>query len=222
MAPAEGPRAVQLRIDGLRTVRLRTVRSVIGCWGLGAALVAAVALCVVGGLAGDVYVALPFLRNKTIVAHLLPVLTAMALGFVLVDRMPELTLLAPVPLRMSLLRLAGAVLVALPVLVTLTAAGWTVAGASVVLGMLGVAALSAGLLGPWYWVPFFVIVVGWAQGRSPVAAATAGPGWLLVSLALLVGGGGSYLAIGWWRVRRLIHATGARTEGRCDLDTMRP
>ena len=37
----------------------------------------------------------------------------------------------------------GTVAVALPVLVTLVAAGWTLAGASVVLAMLGLAALSA-------------------------------------------------------------------------------
>lgn len=206
-----------------RTVaHVQAVRTVAGCWGLGAALVASLALCAVGVLAGDVYVELPFLRNKTILLHLLPVLSAMALGFGLVDRTPELTLLAPAPVRLPLLRLAGTVAVALPVLVTLVAAGWTLAGASVVLAMLGLAALSAALLRLWYWVPFFAIVVGWAQARSPAAAATAGPGWLLVSLGVLAAGGAAYVLVEAWRVRRVIHGDDARTRGGRDLDTMRP
>lgn len=210
------------RVEGWPAEQLRAARAVVGCWGLGAALVASLGLCVVGSLAGDVYVELPFLRNKTVVLHLIPVLSAMALGFGLVDRTPGLTLLAPVPLRLPLLRLAGTLVVALPVLGTLVGAGWTLAGASVVLGMLGLAALSAALLRLWYWVPFFGLVVGWAQARSPVAAATAGPGWLLLSLGVLAAGGAAYVLVETWRVRRVIHGDDARTRGGRDLDTMRP
>lgn len=167
-------------------------------------MVVAVVLCIVGSLAGDVYVDLPFLGERTIIVHLLPVLSAMALGFPLVDRTPELTLLAPGSLRLPLLRLAGTVVVALPVLGTLLAAGWTPAGAAVVLGMLGVAALSAALLGHWYWLPFFGVVVAWAQGRSPTEAASAGAGWLASSLGVLALGGATYVLAETMRVRRQV------------------
>lgn len=178
--------------------------AVVRCWGLGAAFFAALGLCIVGSLAGDVYVDLPLLADRTIVIHLLPVLTGMALGFPLVDRTPELTLLAPVSHRLPVLRLVGTLVVSLPVLVTLLAAGWTSAGASVVLGMLGLAALSAAVLGPWYWVPFFGVVVAWVQVRSPEAAATAGPGWLPVSLGAFALGGAAYVVLSTLRVRRQV------------------
>lgn len=186
---------------------LAVVVAVVRGWGLGAALVAALALCVVGSLAGDVYVDLPFLGDRTIILHLLPVLTGMALGFPLVDRTPELTLLAPGSLRLPVLRLVGTLVVALPVLGTLLAAGWTAPGASVVLGMLGITALSAAVLGLWYWVPFFGVVVAWVQGRSPMDAAGAGAGWLAASLGALALGGAAYLVLSTLRVRRQVRAS---------------
>lgn len=197
-------------------------RVVARVWGLPAALVASLALCTVVVLAGDVWVEVPLLRNQITLLHLVPALTGMALGFPLVDRTPDLTLLAVAPGRLPMLRLMAVVAVSSPVIVVLMAAGWTWAGASVVLGFVGFAALAAGMLRLAYWVPFFAVVVTWGQLRAPWEAAAAGPWWLVGSLGSLVAGGASYVAIGAWRVRRVVRGGDAKSGCGHGLDTIRP
>lgn len=187
--------------------------AVVRAWGFVAALVATAALALLAAVAGDVYVELPVLGNKTTMLHLLPVLTAMAASFPLVDRMPGITLQAGRSVAgMSALRVIGIAVVALPVAVALVAGGWSVGGAAAVLGFVGLAAVAAALLGLWYWAPLLVVMVAWLKLRPPYLAEAAGTDWLLLSLATLLAGAVVYVAIESWRVRRVVRA----------VDTIRP
>jgi len=172
-------------------------------WGLVAALGASVVLSLGVLATGDTPLALPFLANPTTVLHLMPVLGATAVGFPLVDRWPELTLLAPGnPARLAALRLAGSAGAALPLVAALVGAGWTVAGASVVLGFVGVAALVVPLLRLWYWAPMLGVVLLWAQLRPAYLAATAAPVWLAIAGAAFSVGGAAYVVAEAVRVQR--------------------
>lgn len=187
--------------------------AVLRAWGLVAALAAAAGLTLLALVAGDVYVDLPVMGRKLTVLHLLPVLTAMAVSFPLVDRTPDVTLQAGRSvLTISACRLVAVAVVALPVPAALVAGGWTVGGAATVLGFVGVAAVAAAVLGLWYWAPLLVAMVAWLKLRPPYLVEAAGTDWLLLSLAALVGGGAIHVAIEGWRVRRVVRA----------LDTIRP
>lgn len=172
-------------------------------WGLGAAFGAGV-LMMLGSLGtGDTPLALPVLGNPTTVLHLMPVLGAVAVGFPLVDRWPELTRLAPArPWRQPVLRLLGCATAALPLVGGLVAVGWTLAGASVVLGFLGVVALGVPLLRLWYWAPMLGVVLLWAQLRPAYLAATAAPVWLAIAGAAFSVGGAAYVVAETVRVQR--------------------
>lgn len=192
-------------------------------WSLDGALMVALGLAVAALLTSDVVVELPFLSNRLAVLHLMPVLAGMALGFPLVDRMPELAVLSPrTPLRMPALRLTGVVLVALPVPGALVALGWTPQGASVVLGFVGVAAACAAVLRLWYWAPMFGALVAWAYQGDGYLTGVVGPEWCLPSLLGLALGGGLYIAVEAWRVRRVVRGLAAESEEGLALDTIRP
>ena len=187
--------------------------AVLRAWGLVAALGSAAALALLALVAGDVYVELPVMGRKLTVLHLLPVLTAMAVSFPLVDRTPDLTLQAGRSvLAMSVFRLVTVAVVALPVALALVAGGWPAGGAAAVLGFVGLAAVAAAVLGLWYWAPLLVAMVAWLRLRPPYLVETAGTDWLLLSLVTLVGGGAVHVAIEGWRVRRVVRG----------LDTIRP
>ncbi len=191
----------------------RRALAVARAWGLGGGLALALALAGVAGLAGDVYVELPVIENRTTVLNALPVLTATALGYPMVDRWPELTrLVGWSPARLFAARLLAVVAVSLPVPLALVAAGWTPRAASVVLGFVGVAALLVAVLGLWYWVPMFGVLVAWVQVRPAYLEVSASTGWLVGSLGTLLLGGAGYVAAESWRVRRAVRA----------LDTIRP
>lgn len=182
-------------------------------WGLGGGLAVALALAVVATIAGDLSVELPIIENRTTVLNALPVLTATALGYPMVDRWPELTrVVGWSPARLFALRLLAVALVSLPVPIALVAAGWTARAATVVLGFVGVAALLVTVLGLWYWVPMFGVLVAWVQVRPAYLEVTASTAWLVGSLGLLLLGGAGYVVVETWRVRRQVRA----------LDTMRP
>lgn len=192
-------------------------------WSLDAALAVAVAVGVVALTTSGVYLEVPFLRNRTTVLHVVPVLAAMALGFPLVDRLAELSLLAPRPaMRLPLIRVAAVATTGLPVMLALVLVGWTPAGASVVLGFLGLAAASAALLRLWYWAPMFVVMVAWAHQRPAHLAAQAGDGWLVASLATLLAGAVVHVAVEAARVRRAVRGVSAESAPEQDLDTIRP
>lgn len=191
----------------------RRVLAVARAWGLGGGLAVSLALAGVATIAGDAAVELPVIENRTTVLNALPVLTAAALGYPMVDRWPELTrLVAWSPARLFALRLLAVALVALPVPVALVAGGWTARAASVVLGFVGVAALLVTVLGLWYWVPMFGVLVAWVQVRPAYLEVTASTAWVVGSFGLLLLGGAGYVATEAWRVRRQVRA----------LDTMRP
>lgn len=199
------------------------VWSVARAWSLDGALAVSIGLALVAMLNSDAFVELPFLRNRLAVQHLMPVLAAMALGFPLVDRMPELALLSPrSPARLPALRFAAVVLVALPVPAALVALGWTTAGASVVLGFVGIAAASAALLRLWYWAPMFGVLVAWAYQGQGYLAGVAGPEWGMPALVALGLGGSVYVAVEAWRVRRVVRGVGAESEDGHAVDTIRP
>lgn len=191
----------------------RRVLAVARAWGLGGGLAVSLALAGVATIAGDAAVELPVIENRTTVLNALPVLTAAALGYPMVDRWPELTrLVAWSPARLFALRLLAVALVALPVPVALVAGGWTARAASVVLGFVGVAALLVTVLGLWYWVPMFGVLVAWVQVRPAYLEVTASTAWVVGSFGVLLLGGAGYVATEAWRVRRQVRA----------LDTMRP
>lgn len=203
--------------------RVARARSVARAWSLDGALAVSLALAAVALLTSDAYVELPFLRNRLAVLHLLPVLAGMALGFPLVDRLPELALLAPrSPARLPALRFAAVVLVALPLPAALVALGWTVAGASVVLGFVGIAAASAAVLRLWYWAPMFGVLVAWAYQGQGHLAGVAGPEWGLPALVALGLGGTVHVAAEAGRVRRVVRGVGVESEDGPALDTIRP
>ncbi len=182
---------------------VRRGHAVARAWGLMASAGLCVGLGAVALIATDAYVDLPLLRNRTTVLHLLPVLAATAAGFPLVDRTPDLTLVSSRhPAVLPIWRLAGTAAAMLPTVAGLVAAGWTVAGASVALGFVGVAALAAGVLRLWYWAPMLVAVVLWAHLRPPYLAVAAGWGWAGASLLMLVVGGAACAATQAHRVRR--------------------
>lgn len=192
-------------------------------WSLDGALAVSLGLAAAALLTSDTYVELPFLRNRLAVLHLMPVLAGMALGFPLVDRLPELALLSPrSPARLPALRLAAVVLVSLPLPAALVALGWTTAGASVVLGFVGVAAASAALLHLWYWAPMFGVLVAWAYQGQGTFAGVAGPEWAVPAMVALTLGGSVYVATEAWRVRRIVRGVGAESEDGLALDTIRP
>ncbi|HWJ11482.1 MAG TPA: hypothetical protein VNS46_19035 [Nocardioides sp.] len=192
-------------------------------WSLDAAIALSLTLVAVALLTSDAYVEVPFLRNRLAVLHLLPVLTAMALGFPLVDRTPWLTLLSPHPaLRQPLLRLGAVILVSLPLVAVLVALGWTLAAASVVLGFVGVVAPCAALLRLWYWAPMFGVLVAWAFQGPGRLAGVVGPEWRLFSAAALLLGGSLYVAAEAARVRRVVRGAPADSEEGRALDTIRP
>lgn len=170
---------------------------------LAAALAAAVTVAMGALITGDTPLALPMAGNPTTVLHLMPVLGAVVVGFPLVDRWPELTLLSQAPPACHpALRLGGCVTAALPVPVALGATGWTAAGASVVLGFVGVVALVVPLLRLWYWAPMLVVIMAWVRLRDPHRAVVAGEEWWAVSLAALALGGGAYVIVETVRLRR--------------------
>lgn len=192
-------------------------------WGLGGGLAVAGALAGVALVAGDVYVELPLVENRTTVLHALPVLTATALGYPMVDRWPDLSLVAGrPPARLFALRLLAVVVLSVPVLLALVAAGWTVPAATVVLAATGVAALLVAVLGLWYWVPMFGVLVAWVQLRPSYLLEGRGAVVLAGTMLVLAAGGAAYVAIGAGRVRRAVRATGAESEVGADLATMRP
>lgn len=203
----------------------RVVRAwaVARAWSLDGALMVSIGLALAALLTSDAYVELPFLRNRLAVLHLMPVLAGMALGFPLVDRLPELALLSPrSPARVPTLRFAAVVLVALPVPAALVTLGWTTAGASVVLGFVGIAAASAALLRLWYWAPMFGVLVAWAYQGQGYLAGRAGPEWGLPALIALGLGGSVYVVAEAWRVRRVVRGVGAESEEGRAIDTIRP
>lgn len=186
-------------------------------WGLGGGLAVALALAAVATIAGDVSVELPIIENRTTVLNALPVLTATALGYPMVDRWPELSrVVAWSPARLFTLRLLAVVLVTLPVPIALVAAGWTVRAATVVLGFVGVAALLVTVLGLWYWVPMFGVLVAWVQVRPAYLEVTASTAWLVGSLGLLLLGGAGYVAVESWWVRRQVSAAAPPDRPRSD------
>lgn len=192
-------------------------------WSLDAALGMSILLALVALVTSDAYVELPFLRNRIAVLHLLPVLAAMALGFPLVDRMPELSLLSPrSAARQPALRMVAVTLASLPVTAALAGLGWSLPGATVVLGFVGIVAPCAALLGLWYWAPMFAVLLAWAYGRPAGLTAVAGPEWRTASLASLVLGGTIYVAIEAWRIRRMVRGVGAESDPGGALDTIRP
>ena len=197
--------------------------SVARAWSLDGAFVMSLGLAAAALLTSDAYVELPFLRNRLAVLHLMPVLAGMALGFPLVDRMPELALLSPrSPARLPALRFAAVVLVALPVPAALVALGWSTAGASVVLGFVGIAAASAAVLRLWYWAPMFGVLVAWAYQGQGYLAGVAGPEWGRPAAVALALGGSIYVAAEAWRVHRVVRGVGAESEDGPALDTIRP
>lgn len=202
---------------------LERVWSVARAWSLDGALAVSLGLAAAALLTSDAYVELPFVRNRLAVLHLMPVLAGMALGFPFVDRMPELALLSPrSAVRLPALRFAAVVVVALPVPAALVALGWTPAGASVVLGFVGIAAASAAVLRLWYWAPMFGVLVAWAYQGEGYLGGMAGPEWgrpAAISLAL---GGVVHVAIEAWRVHRVVRGVGAESEEGRGLDTIRP
>lgn len=203
--------------------RLVRVWAVVRAWSLDGALMTSLGLAAVALATSDAYVELPFLRNRLAVLHLMPVLAGMALGFPLVDRMPELALLSPrSPARLPALRFGAVVLVALPVPAALVALGWTTAGASVVLGFVGIAAASAAVLRLWYWAPMFGVLVAWAYQGQGYLSGVAGPEWGMPALVALGLGGGAYVAAEAWQVRRVVQGVGAESEDGRALDTIRP
>lgn len=190
-------------------------------WGLGAALAVSLALAGVALVAGDAYVELPVFENRTTVLNALPVLAAMALGFPMVDRWPELTRVAGwSPLRLPVLRLAAVTLVSVPVPLALVAAGWRLSAAAVVLGLVGVAALAVAALGLWYWVPMFGVLVAWVQLRPAYLEVSAGLAWLAGSIGALLLGGAGYVLVEAVRVRRQVSA--AAPPGRPRSGSPRP
>lgn len=203
--------------------RVVRVWAVARAWSLDGALVVALGLAAAALLTSDAYVELPFLRNRLAVLHLMPVLAAMALGFPLVDRMPELALLSPrSAARLPALRFGAVVLVALPVPAALVAVGWTAAGASVVLGFVGIAAASAAVLRLWYWAPMFGVLVAWAYRGQGYLAGAAGPEWRTPALVALGAGGALYVLVETHRVRRVVRGLAAESEEGHAVDTMRP
>lgn len=199
------------------------VWSVARAWSLDGALAVSIGLALVAFLNSDAYVELPFLRNRLAVQHLMPVLAAMALGFPLVDRMPELALLSPrSTVRLPTLRFAAVVLVALPVPAALVVLGWTLAGASSVLGFVGIAAASAAVLRLWYWAPMFGVLVAWAYQGQGYLVGVAGPEWGMPALVTLALGGSVYVAVEARRVRRVVRGVGAESEDGRVVDTIRP
>lgn len=203
--------------------RVLRIWAVARAWSLDGALVVALGLAAATLLTSDAYVELPFLRNRLAVLHLMPVLAGMALGFPLVDRMPELALLSPRPVAwLPALRFGTVVLIALPVPAALVAVGWTTAAASVVLGFVGIAAASAAVLRLWYWVPMFGLLVAWAyQGQGHLVEA-AGPEWRTPALVALGAGGALYVVVEACRVRRVVRGAGAESEEGRAVDTIRP
>jgi hypothetical protein len=192
-------------------------------WSLDGALAVSVGLAVAALVTSDTYVELPFLRNRLAMLHLMPVLAGMALGFPLVDRMPELAVLSPrSALRLPALRVAAVALVSLPVAGALVALGWTVGGASVVLGFVGVAAACAAVLRLWYWAPMFAVLVAWAYQGPGYLSGVAGPEWGEPALASLALGAALYVAVEAWRVRRVVRGVGEDSEEGRALDTIRP
>lgn len=172
-------------------------------------------------VAGDAYVELPVFENRTTVLNALPVLAAMALGYPMVDRWPELTGVAGWSLlRLPTLRLAAVVVVSVPVQLALVAAGWRVSAAAVVLGLVGVAAVAVAALGLWYWVPMFGVLVAWVQLRPAYLEVSAGPGWLAGSIGTLLLGGVAYVLVEAARVRRQVSA--AAPPGRPRSGSPRP
>lgn len=203
----------------------RAVRAwaVARAWSIDGAVAVSVGLALAALLTSDAYVELPFLRNRLAVLHLMPVLAGMALGFPLVDRLPELALLSPrSPVRLPALRFAAVVLVALPVPAALVALGWTSGGASVVFGFVGIAAASAAVLRLWYWAPMFGVLVAWAYQGQGYLAGAAGPEWAVPALVALAAGGSFYVAAEAWRVRRVVRGAGAESDEGRALDTIRP
>lgn len=192
-------------------------------WSLDGALAVSLGLAAAALLTSDAYVELPFLRNRLAVLHLMPVLAGMALGFPLVDRMPELALLAPrSPMRLPALRMGCLVLVSLPVPAALVALGWSVGGASTVLGFVGIAAASAALLRLWYWAPMFGVLVAWGYASPDRLSGVAGPEWRTPALLALAVGGSLYVAVEAWRVRRVVRGVGAESDDGHAVDTIRP
>lgn len=178
----------------------RRTLAVYRAWGLGTALGVSVVLAGIAVVAGDASLNLSIVHNRITTVHVLPVLTATALGFPLVDRTPGLTVLgkrssAFVPT----VRLLAAAVVALPVASALVLIGWTVAGASVVVGFLGVSAVFVSLLRIWYWAPMLVVMVVWVALRPPYAAVGAGGEWMAISVATLLLGGTFFIGIESWR-----------------------
>ncbi|MCX6401831.1 MAG: hypothetical protein NTX33_18110 [Propionibacteriales bacterium] len=197
--------------------------AVVRAWALGVAFLAALALGGLALLVGDVVVDLPGVRDIVFVLHMVPGLAAIALAFPLVDRTPDLTLLSAThPARLFALRFAGLVVVATPVAVCVGVAGWTAAGAGVVLGFVGVAGLFSAILGLWYWGPMLVGLYGWIRWPDCDAAAHAGPWWLLPWLGLLGLCGAAYVVISSRRVQRVVRAAGTSSESGRDADTIRP
>ena len=201
----------------------RRAWAVARAWSLDAALGTSILLALVALVTSDAYVELPFLRNRIAVLDLLPVLAATALGFPLVDRMPGLGLLSPrAPVWQPTLRLGAVALASLPVAATLAALGWTAAGASVVLGFVGVAAACAAVLRLWYWAPMFGVLVAWGYRRPGGLAAVAGAEWSTVSLVALALGGAGYVAVEASRVRRAVRGVAAESDPARALDTIPP
>lgn len=198
--------------------RVAVVRS----WGLGVALAAGLFFAAASLLVGDVYVELPMVRDQVRILHVFPGLAAVVLPFPLVDRTSGLTLVAArSPAALALLRLGGVVLTSFPVAAALLAVGWTLPAALVVLGFIGVAATACALVGLWYWAPMLGLLVVWLQWGSREEVFTAGWPWLVADLAVLVVGGGTYVAIETARVRLRVRSAGTSSESRRRADTIR-
>ncbi|KRA38345.1 MULTISPECIES: hypothetical protein [unclassified Nocardioides] len=192
-------------------------------WGLGVALATAGALSGATLMVGDVHLSVPGVRDAVAVLHTLPGLTAVALAFPLVDRTPDLTLMATVPpWRHFAMRFAAVVALSMPVAACVHAALWSIAGAGAVLGFVGLAAVGCACLGLWYWGPTLLLSFGWIHWPGRDEAALADPIWLVAWLGLLGLCGAGYVAISVRRVQRVVRAAGTSSESRRGADTIRP
>lgn len=197
--------------------------AVLRAWGLGVAAASGGILAAMTLLLGDVYIGLPMLRDQVRILHVLPGLAALVLPFPLVDRTPFLTLMTVrSPAVLSLLRLCGVVLAGLPLVAALLVVGRTLPAALVVVGFIGVAAGTCAVLGLWYWAPMLCLLVGWLQGGSGEEAFRAGWPWLVADLAVLVVGGGAYVAVESGRVRLRVREVGTSSGSGRGADTIRP
>ncbi|WP_157537204.1 hypothetical protein [Nocardioides sp. Root190] len=172
-------------------------------WGLGVGLLVGVCLAIAVAVVGDVVVELPSLRDQVRIIHVFPGLAAVVLPFRLLDRTPDLTVLSTAPPeRVFVLRLVGALIATVPLILALRAAGWSSAAALVVPAFVGLGALACVTLGSWYWAPMLFVMVLWLQWGSRDWPYTAPDSLILLDLLVVAGGGAAYVIGESQRLRR--------------------